>query len=504
MNFNRPDIRRLLLPVIITGGLYTACLYASYYPIWEDAFISFRYSLNLSRGHGIVYNIGEHVEGYTNFLWVVIIAGFKTLGIEPWIASRILGFFALSGIVTLVLTAWKPVKQWPLLLWITAGAAMILNQQIVRWATSGLETALHALLILTAMIVTGRMHRTDRAFTAAGLWLLAVLSRPDAVVIMAATLLALAFDRTLHRQIVRTGALFLLMLLPYVLWRRIFFGFWLPATYHTRMGHSLDQLVNGLGYLGLYLSSHWVFLGGLLSLPLWFNKENRWLRMTAFAVLFHLGYTAAVGGDWMRFRFLAVISPLLIILLLDTFHRAVIPFMQRRRVRPWLQSTATLLCCGILIILTVRDHPPYYFKAFDAQKILDNRTIRSTVGTLMGMYARERTPDNPILLTHFAEVAYAAEIPTINPYGLTTLEISVKKVPGLGGGKVAHEKLDWAYGLSRHPLFIYPKFPAPGYSHGSFPTSDGFEVYFSVRDDQVDPFLAWLGTHFDDVPLRHH
>ncbi|MBN1297024.1 hypothetical protein JXA80_09600 [bacterium] len=36
-----------------------------------------------------------------------------------------------------------------------------------------------------------------------------------------------------------------------------------------------------------------------------------------------------------------------------------------------------------------------------------------TIGTLMGMYGRERT-DQPILLPHFAEVAYAAEIPIIH------------------------------------------------------------------------------------------
>ena len=35
----------------------------------DDAFISFRYAKHWSEGHGLVYNIGEWVEGYTNLLW---------------------------------------------------------------------------------------------------------------------------------------------------------------------------------------------------------------------------------------------------------------------------------------------------------------------------------------------------------------------------------------------------------------------------------------------------
>nr|MBC8422663.1 hypothetical protein [bacterium] len=36
--------------------------------VQEDAFISFRYAANLLDGHGLVFNPGERVEGYTNFL----------------------------------------------------------------------------------------------------------------------------------------------------------------------------------------------------------------------------------------------------------------------------------------------------------------------------------------------------------------------------------------------------------------------------------------------------
>ena len=40
----------------------------------DDAFISLVYAKNLSNGEGLVFNPGERVEGYTNFLWILLLA----------------------------------------------------------------------------------------------------------------------------------------------------------------------------------------------------------------------------------------------------------------------------------------------------------------------------------------------------------------------------------------------------------------------------------------------
>jgi hypothetical protein len=79
------------------------------YPfIIDDAFISFRYSENLVRGHGLVFNPGERVEGYTNFLWVMVMAGVYALTGESLAWSKALGVGA--NLITLLLTgvaAWR-------------------------------------------------------------------------------------------------------------------------------------------------------------------------------------------------------------------------------------------------------------------------------------------------------------------------------------------------------------------------------------------------------------
>ena len=39
----------------------------------DDSYIFFRFSENLAQGHGLAWNPGQvPVEGYTNFMWVVI------------------------------------------------------------------------------------------------------------------------------------------------------------------------------------------------------------------------------------------------------------------------------------------------------------------------------------------------------------------------------------------------------------------------------------------------
>src|SRR5947207_1976256 len=53
-----------------------------YFWLDDDQMISMRYARNLARGHGAVWNPGEFVEGYTNPLWTLIMAGVHLLPID--------------------------------------------------------------------------------------------------------------------------------------------------------------------------------------------------------------------------------------------------------------------------------------------------------------------------------------------------------------------------------------------------------------------------------------
>jgi hypothetical protein len=96
---------------------------SAYYRRWvcDDAFISYRYALNLVEGHGLVFNSGERVEGYTNFLWTLwcAVALLLKLPCEQWTMAWGIVFYGLSlgllGYHFLLVRPASPVSpsQWP-------------------------------------------------------------------------------------------------------------------------------------------------------------------------------------------------------------------------------------------------------------------------------------------------------------------------------------------------------------------------------------------------------
>lgn len=69
--------------------------------ITDDSFIGFHYAKNFVNGSGLVWNIGEKpIEGYTNFLWVMLCSVGLLLNLELTTFSQFLGI--LSSVITLI------------------------------------------------------------------------------------------------------------------------------------------------------------------------------------------------------------------------------------------------------------------------------------------------------------------------------------------------------------------------------------------------------------------
>src|SRR4030095_12220478 len=79
--------------------------------IQDDAFITFRYVKNFAEGDGLVFNIGDKVEGYTCFLWVMLLSLVKKLGFNFISASQTLGI--ISSVFTLLFTYRVSEKVFP-------------------------------------------------------------------------------------------------------------------------------------------------------------------------------------------------------------------------------------------------------------------------------------------------------------------------------------------------------------------------------------------------------
>src|SRR3989304_6224593 len=71
-----------------------------YFSLFDDAMISMRYAWNFSHGHGLVWNAGEYVQGYTNLLMTLIMSlAMLILDKSRAVLSiQVLGIFTMPGI----------------------------------------------------------------------------------------------------------------------------------------------------------------------------------------------------------------------------------------------------------------------------------------------------------------------------------------------------------------------------------------------------------------------
>jgi len=315
--------------ILALGAAHVAWLRFCY----DDAFVSFRYAANLVHGHGLVYNVGERVEGYSNFLWTLVLSLVIAAGGEPAFWSQVIGaVFALASLALVIRLAPRvgAVPVW-------AGLLVATNTAWAAWGTGGLETAMFGCFVTAGVLALVLAdHDSRRAYAVSGLAFgLACLTRPDGVVLAAATGATLAVRVALGRA-PRAGlvwwlGLLALCALPHLIWRHAYYGHWLPNTFGVKQPGA-GRLAQGTAYLaGAVRDLHL----GLLAIPLAvvpFVRARRTrtdLDATRHAtavesarargVVYGLvllvtfgGYLASTGGDFMPlYRFVAPLVPLL-------------------------------------------------------------------------------------------------------------------------------------------------------------------------------------------------
>ena len=154
----------------------------------DDAFISFRYVRNLLEGHGLVFNPGEYVEGYTNFLWVLELAALWGLfGVRPEHAANWLSVAYTGGTLAAL---WWWLARAPtrhdrgFLAWLVLGLLGSSATFAVWTSGGGLETRQFTCFLVVAVVCLA-VHRHQRwGLLAASLSLAAAaLTRPEGLLL---------------------------------------------------------------------------------------------------------------------------------------------------------------------------------------------------------------------------------------------------------------------------------------------------------------------------------
>ena len=281
----------------------------------DDAFISYRYALNLVVGHGLVFNAGEHVEGITNLLWTLMIAAGMALGAGGEVLGHWFGVvFAAATIVASYAYAAALLPQRARWLALLAPIGMLASNAFVAWTTSGLETPFFVFLVVTSCLAL--LH--GRRYLACIVCYLAAMTRPEAVALAACLL---GYDGLMRASAAQGGytksvvldaigpslvfALLLMILEAFRLW---YYGDLLPNTFYAKVGDI--PMSRGL----IYLRNFFVDGPGLL-LPgacicAW---KLPGFRPAFIFLLFTCIYVVAIGGDtYWNGRFLVPILPMLL------------------------------------------------------------------------------------------------------------------------------------------------------------------------------------------------
>lgn len=287
----------------------------------DDAFISFRYARNWADGVGLVYGFAAEapVEGYSNFLWVALLALAARADFMLETASRVISIGAGVTLVILLHRFLARGLRLGLAATTLGTLALATFPPFTFWCTGGLETALFALLLFAgfALLVGERAPARDAVTGAlAGLAALGVaLLRPEGfawIPVLGVVALAHGGRRVRPFLLVSVAGFAL-----FLLWRHAIYDAWLPNTVQAKAGLSGAVLMRGLRSSATYLL---LFVTPLLAplVLLGRGSGNRRAQGAAACLCFAaaLAFNTVVGGDWMpMFRFLAPVTPFLAILL---------------------------------------------------------------------------------------------------------------------------------------------------------------------------------------------
>jgi hypothetical protein len=198
----------------------------------DDAFISFRYARNFRDGLGLVYNAGEHVEGYTNFLWVMLLAAGMSFNAEPIVFGQVLGLaFFIATVATLGYAA-NRMRAAPI-----AAIGLALHEHSLLFSSCGLETAMFGFLVTVGLVQLIVAARAPQFVYAGSTLILATLTRPDGALLYALgslVVLGVARGHRSWRPILAFAAPFVLLYLPYFLWKLCYYGYPFPNTFYAK------------------------------------------------------------------------------------------------------------------------------------------------------------------------------------------------------------------------------------------------------------------------------
>lgn len=301
------------------------------FSLFDDAMISMRYARNLAHGHGLVWNAdAQPVEGYTNFLWTLWMAGLHLLPVPDTLMPLLVSVSSLVLVLLCTLVAGRVAREIAPSSRVAAPAAMWftgLYFPMIYWSLRGMEVALIAFLTISGALLAIRLHKSAGGRTPVLLALCLgalVLTRPDgalpAAIIGSFAMVTAPRHRRVSTAILAAAAIGL----PFIsqtAFRLAYYGDPLPNTYYLKV---VGIALSGRVHRGAYAMGYLVLLE--IGVPVLLGTVSFWRRtlksvhpgvyLLAALLAGQAAYSTYVGGDAWEVaefgnRYIASMGPVL-------------------------------------------------------------------------------------------------------------------------------------------------------------------------------------------------
>ena len=360
----------------------------------DDAFISFRYVRNLLEGHGLVFNPGEYVEGYSNFLWVLELAAIWGLsGVAPERAAPWLSVAFTAGTIAAMLwwiTRLPSLSHRGLVGWMALGLVCSSATFAVWTSGGGLETRQFTFFVVLAVMCLSLHRDSRRGLLVASLSLAAAaLTRPEGPLLAALCFGWFVIQRMADtgrfnpdwRRLIYLAAPFVVLVGAHFLWRYAYYGEWLPNTYYAK--HVRPWYESGIRYLwaaaletGLYLL---IPLAAVAMRNRWRASRDGIWALVLLLVGVHMAYVMRIGGDHFEHRPLDFYWPLLAVPasmgIVHLGSRIANRRLLRRFFPPFAVGART---CAIVLFVSVL----FYASAIQGALLFEGAAIRERIKML--------------------------------------------------------------------------------------------------------------------------
>jgi hypothetical protein len=414
--------KRILFISGILIGLIGAIQYAW---ISDDAYISFIYSRNLWEGNGLVFQLGERVEGYTNFLWTILVTLSFPLGIR--IEDFSIGLGILFYFFTLIYLR-NPYLVFSYSLFYFGW----------EFGTSGLETSM-----FTCAIVASYHYWKNKAW--GELFLLATilpLIRPEGAMLSVFYFVyyivkAEHGERKVSFWLIKRNFIFFALAFFFILMfisKVVYYGDLFPNTFYAKAGEG-DYFAQGFLYLFYFYKEYIVFSIFLLVGVVLSRSPFSWM------VLAYLFYVIYVGGDFMFSRFLIPIIPVSMILTWDRLNSSFHSWNEKFYSNGKLFSYSILSLFILSPMLSTGSFTNHYQEIYLKTGISHERQIYKNLGKATLTYDLDALKDFHVSFwgaqahfVYYLRPKLAIESST----GLTDLYIARRKIDKRG--TIGHEK----------------------------------------------------------------